>query len=153
MSVAVYFVQDSLSQNVKIGYANDVKSRIRQLQTGASSDLKLLLQIDGSMQLERRLHKKFAAFRISGEWFSPDKRIFDYIAKAKSKASKANAESWEPFSCSIRERTVGELRKILDRVPSATKFYCDLDYANAPFDIISVIFNGHSLEFVTDVTK
>lgn len=66
--MSVYFIADPHGR-VKIGFAYDPKNRLRDLQCGSADPLYLLRVIDGSQPVERWLHKRFAALRISGEWF------------------------------------------------------------------------------------
>lgn len=70
----VYFFEsgDGL---VKIGKANDVKSRFNQLKTACPTGLKKLgyIGVSDPYKLEKELHQYFKEYRQSGEWFSlPD---------------------------------------------------------------------------------
>ena len=75
----VYFIQDKMSNMIKIGKANDVEKRLKQLQTSCPYELELLSYIPGDESLEKDIHKKFSEYRHRGEWFMPKKEIFDYI--------------------------------------------------------------------------
>jgi hypothetical protein len=55
----------------KIGIAGDPAQRLRDLQTGSPVVLKLVGVMPGGLSLERLLHRRFAAHRLHGEWFSP----------------------------------------------------------------------------------
>ena len=71
-SCFVYFI--SCEESLKIGIANDVQKRLKQLQTGSSSKLNIIHVIPfksrkEAMKKERELHKKYGAFRLEGEWF------------------------------------------------------------------------------------
>lgn len=54
---------------VKIGFSASLKFRIAGLQTGLPEKLELLGTIPGKEADERRLHHRFKAYRLSGEWF------------------------------------------------------------------------------------
>lgn len=82
----VYFIQDSGTRRIKIGYAEDVVRRMATLQTGASSRLVLLLVVPGDGRLERRLHKRFARSRRRGEWFRPDPEVLRFMLGAAGQA-------------------------------------------------------------------
>lgn len=58
----------------KIGIANDVKSRLSQLQTGNPFPLELVACYDfeDAAPVERVLHMKFDSCRGRGEWFTLD---------------------------------------------------------------------------------
>jgi len=63
----IYFVK--VGKRVKIGYSEDVASRLCQLQTGSSEPLTLLGTVPGNMQLEKAIHVLLSPYRVQGEWF------------------------------------------------------------------------------------
>lgn len=70
----VYFIQAGENGPVKIGVANNVESRLDQLQTGNHLRLTILKKIkclskSNSYHIESQLHYKFRKHRIRGEWF------------------------------------------------------------------------------------
>lgn len=69
----VYFITDDHG-HIKIGKANDVWFRLKELQTGNPYKLRILLTIGmrseyEAFDLEQRLHEKFRTSRMEGEWF------------------------------------------------------------------------------------
>jgi hypothetical protein len=69
--MSVYFAQrDGL---IKIGWSTNVHSRISTLRA------KLIGAIPGDKKTENVLHKRFARFRVHGEWFKADKSLLAYI--------------------------------------------------------------------------
>ena len=86
----VYFVQNPVTKNVKIGYCeNNFKSRLASLQTGAAEELDVLLILDGEMADERELHHVFDRFRLVGEWFSYSESLQKFIEDNKQKCIKS----------------------------------------------------------------
>lgn len=81
--VFVYFVQAGTDGPVKIGTATDIQARVRGLQTGSPHRLNLLATSTGGRRLEKRLHRRFAAHRVLGEWFSPAPALLEYIASLR----------------------------------------------------------------------
>jgi biotin operon repressor len=69
----VYFITDGTF--TKIGKADDVNKRLRELQTGNAKKLSMKLSIEGDEIEEKKLHKIFHRRRMVGEWFIID---FDY---------------------------------------------------------------------------
>lgn len=65
----VYAVRELPDGPVKIGFATNVRHRVSTLQTGNSSDLKLIWMTRGSGNLERKIHMRLAKFWTRGEWF------------------------------------------------------------------------------------
>lgn len=63
----VYFVTDG--EAIKIGKANNPRSRLSGLQTSHHKDLAILALTPGDETLERELHRAFHVRRLRGEWF------------------------------------------------------------------------------------
>ena len=75
----VYFLQSQTLGLVKIGSANNVARRLDQLRTACPDELRLIAVINGDVEAERQLHKKFARLRVRGEWFHPGEDLMRYI--------------------------------------------------------------------------
>lgn len=77
----VYFVQVVGGGPIKIGFARPQRMRARMsaLQIGSPFELVLLGTLTGGATAERRLHNLFAAHRIRGEWFNPDRSILEFV--------------------------------------------------------------------------
>lgn len=78
-SSRVYFIQDG--DAVKIGHSISPEKRMAGLTT--CRELRLLLTIPGGRKREAELHRKFAKFRIKGEWFQLAPPILDFIENTK----------------------------------------------------------------------
>ena len=78
----VYFIQDD--KQVKIGHSINPRARLRDLQVATHKVLRLLATCQGGQQRERLLHKRFAQYRISGEWFKLVPPILKYIDQIKT---------------------------------------------------------------------
>lgn len=76
---AVYFIQAGENGPIKIGYSNEPWGRLATLQTAHYEKLRLLGVTTGDVDSERALHKRFAPFRLEGEWFSFAQDIVDAI--------------------------------------------------------------------------
>ncbi len=85
----VYVYEESHQARVKIGTTRVAsEARVRQSQTGNSRKLSLLLQLDGGKDLEKKLHKRFSAFRVPDggtEWFFKTAAVSAYIDKELAK--------------------------------------------------------------------
>jgi len=79
----VYFVADRTQGAVKIGYSASPQARLSNLQTSTPSKLELLVAIEGDLQTERQLHKRFANYRLTGEWFRLAGDLAAYIESIK----------------------------------------------------------------------
>lgn len=78
----VYFIICMDAERCKIGFTKgDVSKRLKSLQTGSSSELLMIAQHPGTPETERRLHDKFAANRLHGEWFELTDELRAYMVK------------------------------------------------------------------------
>jgi hypothetical protein len=91
--VFVYFVQSIEGGPIKIGSAMDVERRLRDLQTGSSTTLKLLASVRGHKKLETWVHGTLAAYRLNGEWFSDCWEVREVMFKLLRRASATETET------------------------------------------------------------
>ncbi len=72
-----YFILDEWNRAVKIGRSVNPAHRLKQLQTGHASILRLLHVVDGNH--EKALHARWRHLRISGEWFKVEDDLLLYL--------------------------------------------------------------------------
>ena len=82
----VYLIQSQEDGYYKIGVSKHPKKRVKQLQTGNSSELKLIesYQSEYANKKERTLHNQLTHCKKEGEWFDmslPDALSFDEQCK------------------------------------------------------------------------
>jgi hypothetical protein len=79
----VYFILDTYSNSVKIGYTTikGLKKRLETLQIGTPYELKLLGATWGDKKVEKTIHKRFYSSHIRGEWFHYTKELEDFISE------------------------------------------------------------------------
>lgn len=74
----VYLIRDE--EFVKIGWTKlRVEVRVVSLQCGNPRPLKLLASMPMSRSEEVVIHRRFAAHRVSGEWFRPNKEMWEQL--------------------------------------------------------------------------
>lgn len=65
---------------VKIGYTStSVRKRLDGLQTSIPIKLEVICSMIGSLELEARLHLRFAQYRRQGEWFAREGELAEWI--------------------------------------------------------------------------
>lgn len=64
---------------VKIGISLNVAERISSLQTGAPEKITLYAVLDGWAADEVALHRRFAAYRLNGEWFRLEGEVASWV--------------------------------------------------------------------------
>jgi len=77
----VYFLRHGDTDRVKIGYSCRINGRISNLRSSNPDKLTLLATVSGARDAEARLHKRFARYRISGEWYRLEGKLAEYVAK------------------------------------------------------------------------
>ncbi len=104
----IYFIKDTVSQAIKIGYSKKPKSRIGGLQTGNPHKLILLGTVTGKEIDEVAFHGRFAQHRLEGEWFKGEiiEDVLTIIAEHKERRLE------------IKRRTMTEMTPEGDKVES-----------------------------------
>lgn len=75
----IYFIQNAITKEVKIGYSKNPEKRLSHLQTASPHKLTLLGAIPGEPEDEAALHTKYASYAIRGEWFK--REIIEELGK------------------------------------------------------------------------
>ena len=67
----IYLIQSIENGYYKIGVSKHPKKRVKQLQTGNSSELKLIetYQSEYAHKVERTLQRRYSYLKKEGEWF------------------------------------------------------------------------------------
>lgn len=88
----VYVVRCSVTGAVKIGCTAKLERRLRSLQNSSATRLELLATMRGGETVEGRLHRRYAEYRLHGEWFQLPTEILD--ALRKEMGAKAEEARW-----------------------------------------------------------
>ena len=84
----VYFISDKEQKYCKIGKADNLKKRLKLLQTGHPLKLHVLTTFSGGLKEEQELHRKFKKYRLLGEWFTLSEEIINFISNELSIENK-----------------------------------------------------------------
>lgn len=80
----VYFIQ--CNDFVKVGFANNVHRRVKDLDTGCPYNLRLIaVEPTESRKREHELHRIFSGIRFKGEWYHLAAPITNYIKDLNTK--------------------------------------------------------------------
>lgn len=74
----VYFIQSVHGGPVKIGWSRTEKgvtTRLKALQTACPWPLVVRATVPGPIELETTFQRKYAALRLTGEWFQPNEKL------------------------------------------------------------------------------
>lgn len=81
-----YFAADPCGL-IKIGYTEDMASRLRKLRAAHSPELSIVATATGGIEREAAYHFQFAAHRLHGEWFAPHPDILAEIDRLNDRAA------------------------------------------------------------------
>ena len=80
----VYVIGNKEMKVCKIGFSNNVFKRITAIQTGCPFKLEIFCIVEGSVQTEKKLHKKYDHLRLNGEWFKYEGLLKNSIENTES---------------------------------------------------------------------
>lgn len=106
----VYLVRSGDDGLVKIGFSDNVNTRLAKMQTDHPAKLSILRILDGGMELEAALHARFAMQRQRGEWFIySDEMLSDLGAPelVLEKTKHQSAGERKPWSVDARAAASG----------------------------------------------
>jgi len=75
----IYFIQGELTKLIKIGFTSDLKKRLESFEYCSPDKLILLGFMPGDEKMEAKLHNTFKRYHHHGEWFRPNKKLFEFI--------------------------------------------------------------------------
>lgn len=75
----VYFLRGQ--NRVKIGHSSDVRKRFETLRTACPEPVRIVKVLKGGVRVERRMHERFAEYRVKGEWFELRGRLAKYLER------------------------------------------------------------------------
>jgi hypothetical protein len=93
----VYVILAKETGRIKIGHTEgEPVERLRNLQTGSSEALELLVVMEGTRATEAALHRQLRSSRLRGEWFNPTEEVLAALgeARASSLAPAARRRLW-----------------------------------------------------------
>lgn len=110
----IYFAQDTVSLNIKIGYTSsaDAGQRLKALQTGNSNRIELITTMPGDQAIEGALHQMFAKLNVCGEWFRPGPHLVKFLsdtARASANRDTTRVKSALDFSRSLSFYLAGKI--------------------------------------------
>lgn len=79
--IAIYFIQVGENGPIKVGQTRESPmDRLRDLQVGNPHPLRVrAVMMTRDDRAESSIHRRFAAIRMSGEWFRPEPELIEFI--------------------------------------------------------------------------
>lgn len=111
MNRYVYFAENPSSGYIKIGVSSNPAVRKWALGRGTM----LLRTIRGTRRTEQRLHRKFRAYRVKGEWFRDCPEIRAYIREQLNIPPKLGPEAKKKVILYVKCRSEWAALKKLSR--------------------------------------
>lgn len=75
----VYFLRGG--NTVKIGFSKNVSRRLEKLRNGNPESVFICKVVEGPISKEKAYHKRFAEYRVRGEWFELRGRLAKYLER------------------------------------------------------------------------
>ncbi len=77
---------------IKIGHSFDPSERVRSINTASPDGCELLFWFRGAQQLERQMHKEFAACHYKKEWFFQCGKLKQFIIEFEKSRTHVGAQ-------------------------------------------------------------
>jgi hypothetical protein len=77
----IYYIQRGADGPIKVGFSDDPKRRLHELQTGSGEPLRILAVIPGDRALEQEIHRRLQGCQGVGEWFKPSASELEYLQR------------------------------------------------------------------------
>lgn len=84
----IYLIVCETTGRLKIGWTINTAGRMRTLQAGSPTKLRLVGEVPGDRHREQQLHRLLDAFRLHGEWFDYTKEVRDVLSSELNPAFK-----------------------------------------------------------------
>ena len=76
----IYFVQEQELLRIKIGFTSGSPlRRVHKLRNASSQRLEIIGIEVGSIDYEKKLHRRFSHMRERNEWFRPERELIEYV--------------------------------------------------------------------------
>tara|TARA_R100001082_G_scaffold110819_1_gene91911 strand:- start:174 stop:947 length:774 start_codon:yes stop_codon:yes gene_type:complete len=125
----VYLIK-GVDNYYKIGFSKSketFKNRIKSLQTGCPVEIKIIKQIDGTLDDEANLHKKYSYFKEKGEWFEFNDFILKQICHFMEKLENLNNTKFitiKEFDYRIEDKLEYRYTKNCYKIMEENSIYC-----------------------------
>lgn len=86
----LYVIRRADTRELKIGITRHPHRRLQGLQVGSAFPLELLVAVRVFPQSEAIAHRRFAAHRISGEWFHECPEILTWVTNLQRRTVDAD---------------------------------------------------------------
>ena len=116
----IYFVSDPSAGYVKIGYSKKPWGRFASLQCSTAGSLEMLAVMDGDLETEAELHRRFSDLRVRGEWFVPTGELEQLILSLPkaAKPKRKSAGFWNGKTSAELSAEIGVSQGQLSRIIS-----------------------------------
>jgi hypothetical protein len=122
----IYFVQNTETKLVKIGYSTRHSIRLAEIEKEEGSPLKGLGALSGERDKEKELHRRFEHLRPHGEWFHHEEDLETFIFEETNSFTLPN-DAYETLSVKLHTDVIEAARIVgADRNESMTDMLSDI---------------------------
>ncbi len=105
---SVYFILNAELRAVKIGYAQNAKSRLSELQVSSPDKLELVASVAGTKSDEAAMHRALSDRKRSGEWFRWDFVTHEIMERAKAGVPIDGLIAWAEKTSGLTAKQIEE---------------------------------------------
>jgi hypothetical protein len=140
----IYFIQDTTTGYIKIGYSKDPKKRLEKLEASTPHDLVLLGAIQGGLEHEAKLHKRFTQHGLKREWFKGEilQEVLNIIAMDGATPQRQEANVIVAGDSDIAFTVSSDKREMEERTRLQTSVNKTLSEIHAKTLIAKIVTGG-----------
>jgi hypothetical protein len=127
----VYFIRSGEDGPVKIGIAEEPRSRMRDLQVGNPVELLMIREITGGAPEESWLHRHYGDLRLRGEWFKFCASMLTIVPPADLPAASPRGENTQAARVLSRFPSQAALARFLGISASVVSSWADTGFIPA----------------------
>lgn len=115
----IYFISNTVTENIKIGRAVNVEKRMANLQTATDCQLELLYSfpVHDPAAAEKELHEKFSAYLVRGEWYRFEGDVRRYVEALLDRQEAAKASLTRGREGRARKKIADSSRRHKEPLP------------------------------------
>jgi DNA-binding XRE family transcriptional regulator len=108
----IYFIKQIDDNIIKIGYTDNIKHRLTNMQTANGHPLEVILLIEGDYKKESEIHSLFSEFRSKNEWYFLSDEIKNFINSQQNNNLMFNHSIINNVQCTIQTKFIRQQNKL-----------------------------------------
>lgn len=142
--MAVYFIRNEVTGNVKIGYSESVDKRLKQLQDASDCPLKLIAALEGGGELADQYQNDWHAYRLKDKGSYGDGWFSIHVRPTHSGVEiSGNKKQRPPVTRSRKTPKANQLcLRLTDHQIQLLRRYVEIKHYNSEVDAVRGMIDG-----------